>query len=365
MMLDPAAEFEARTGRPRWSATPEERSALEREASRKAFQQAQEENERARQRDAAVDAATREKLEAGMPTARALGVDVDGLGAARARLIVGKAWIEHQRAKIPALEEKRDAFLRALAMPDQTRAELAAVESKTTLALRKFYDAGSKGEMPDLHRAEREVLVERLALEDALAAECSAGLLEQAEVEIGTQHRLVAELEGRIEGWITAVMIETCAAVAPRVAKLVGELRTELSVVTALGQVAGGDLRHVAGGATLALGVPWPWDDLDLEVPGGDRVRKIVAQWEKVRAALASDPRAIVNAPIATRESIAERAAAIVEPVVAPVSTVRRLLGRGSPPPVPKVEPKPVPTTKDLGYTFTEYRDSLTPEGGE
>jgi hypothetical protein len=30
VMLDPATEFEARTSRPRWSATPEERSALDR-----------------------------------------------------------------------------------------------------------------------------------------------------------------------------------------------------------------------------------------------------------------------------------------------------------------------------------------------
>jgi hypothetical protein len=199
-------------------------------------------------------------------------------------------------------------------------------------------------------------------LEDALAAECSAGLLDQAEIEIATQHRLVEELTGRIEGWISALLVETASAIAPKVERLVDELRAELAVVVALGEVVEdrSPLRHVAGGTKLALGVPL-WADIDLEVPGGDRVRKLVAQWEKMRDALASDPRAVVNAPLATRETLAERAAAMLEPVVAPVaspvSAVKRLLGRGSPP--MKVEPAPVPTTQDLGYTFTDYHDVI------
>jgi hypothetical protein len=338
-------------GRPVWSATPEEIEARKRELWRLAATAAAAESEHTRQRDAVVAAATRERLSA-MPTAAQLGVDVSGLGTARARLIIGRAWIEAEQAKIPALEQRRDAFMRALAMPEATRAELAAVESQATGALREFYDAGSAGELPDLHRAEREVLIERLALEDALAAECSAGLLDEAEIAIATQHRLLAELEGRVEGWISALLVETAAAIAPKVERLVDELRSELAVVVALGQVVEGrsDLRHVAGGTTLALGVPL-WGDIDLEVPGGEKVWRHAEAWRAVRDALAADARAVVNAPVATRETLK----AMIAPVVAPVSAVRRLLGRG------KVEPKPVPepvaVQQPLGYEFASYTD--------
>jgi hypothetical protein len=357
------AETEARLadGRPVWAATPEEVEALKRASHRRAYDAAHAESERARQRDASVATATRDALDAGMPSASSLGVDISGVGMARARLIIGRAWIEHERSKIPELEQKRDAFVRALAMPDRTQAELAEIESKTTGALKQFYDGGSKGELPDLHRAEREVLIEKLALEDALAAECSAGLLEQAEVEIATQHRLVAELEDRTDDWLDAVIIEMhVAATEPKLVAPVEVIRCEIASTTAVAQVVKRrDLQFIAAGTRLGLGVPL-FPGVDLEVPGGDRVQKLMGQWRKVRDALASDPRALVNAPLATRESIAEKVAAIVAPVVSPVSAVKRLLGRGSPP--VKVEPKPVPVVpQELGYEFNTYRDSLTP----
>jgi hypothetical protein len=359
------AESEPRLpdGRPVWAATPEEKEAARRAAWRKAGEAAEAESARAREHEAAIEARLRDRLSAGTPSAAELKVDVAGLGPARSRLVVGRAWIAKEAEAIPVLEERLAAFERTLGMPEQTRDALAEIETSVGDAIRRHYAAGSpRGGEPDLRKAERDLLIEKLALEDALAAEVSSGLLREAEIEIEVQRRLVSALEGRLPRWESDCLVEIGAAIGPKVSRLVDELRAELSVLTALGQVVDprSDLRHVAGGAKMALGVPWPWGDLDLEVPGGKRVRSIVGQWEKIKAAIEADPRANVTAPGdrtilpgVIETTVAEEPAPKATPGI--LQRAAEFLSAA-----PKAAPVPVPDHPiEIGYEFTDYRGPL------
>jgi hypothetical protein len=122
------------------------------------------------------------------------------------------------------------------------------------------------------------------------------------------------------------------------------------------------DLRHVAGGAKMALGVPWPWDDLDLEVPGGKRVRSIVGQWQKIKAAIEADPRANVTAPgDRTILPVLQEIETTVAEEPAPKATPS-ILQRASAflAGAPKAAPVPAPDYPiEVGYEFTDYRGPL------
>jgi hypothetical protein len=109
-MLQPDADGYLPDGRHVSQLPLEERESLKRQAYREAAHAAADESERERQRDAAIDAAAREKLASGLPDASALGLDVAGLGPARQRLVVGLAVIEQARAEVPKLEAKRAGF---------------------------------------------------------------------------------------------------------------------------------------------------------------------------------------------------------------------------------------------------------------
>jgi hypothetical protein len=174
---------------------------------------------------------------------------------------------------------------------DQTRAELAVVASSVGEAVKAFYAAGSEGSPPDLRKGERQVLIERPALEDALAAEVSNGLLEDAEIE--ATRRVVEELEARSAGWLTAAVIEVGAPIGDRVQALLAELVQELSLVTALAQLADprSDLRNVAGRALVGLGIAMPWGESSSDVPGGTDVAGIASEWKAVQAGDTMDER--------------------------------------------------------------------------
>jgi hypothetical protein len=360
--MDPAAEFESRTGRPRWTATPEERAELDREFRRRAGKQAAVESAAAQGFETRVEDAAREKLSQGMPAASSLGIDVGDLSPARRRLVIGRAWIAREAEAIPVLEERRAAFLKSLGMPATTRQELQLIESSVGAAVKAFYEAGSPEEgLPDLRKHEREVLIERLSLEDALAGEVSNGLLEEAETQIEVQRRLVAALEERVPRWESDCLVEIAGTIGPKVKRLVGELRAELSVLTALGQcAAGSDFRHIAGGTKLALGCPWPWgEEPDLEVAGGDRVSKIVREWRRVLTVLREDPRAKIVGP-GSREVLPAKIAAIETAAadLAPkaVGILKRVAQAITPAAQrPAAEPEPAA----LPYTFTDYHDAV------
>jgi hypothetical protein len=203
-------------GRPIWSLSPEERAELARERRRAAIAAAEADAERWRAREAAVDVAVKGGLDRGMPTAE-LGVNVAGLPPARSRLVVGLKWLEIEQSKIPGLEQRRDAFLLALGAPDRTRHELAQVETAVGDAVRAFYASGSRPDSPpDLKKAE----IERLAREDDLVAAISGGLLDNAEIEIEGQQRIVAELEKRRAVWISYAVEEVGLPVGVRIEAL-------------------------------------------------------------------------------------------------------------------------------------------------
>jgi hypothetical protein len=351
-------------GRPRFAMTDEERAVEQRLAHRAAYEQAEAQTEAWRAREGKIEERARGLLSGGMPSAKELGIDVTGLGQARARLLIGKAWIAKVRGEVPGLIERRDAFLRALGAAAETRSELQQVQSAVGLVIRQYYDAGSQGPAPDIRKGERDVLVEKLALEDALAAEVSNGLLEESEIEIAACERAVAELEGRSEGWLTAATIEVGAApIGERVRALVSELVQELALVTGLASLAdpGSDLANVRGGARVSLGIAMPWGDSTAEVPGGAAVSRIADEWRDIRSAIERDARAKVVAPRAREilpppSEVFEPEPVVVAPVAAP-SILRRaaaaVLRQEKPGPLQGA--KQVPAQTDGPFQFTNY----------
>lgn len=358
-MLEPDAGGFLPDGRAVWQLSPEEKEALKRAAYKRAVEQAAAESAAAQAFDERVSASVRGKLAGGLPSAKDLGVDVKGQPPARERLLRGLGWIERLKGEAASAAARRAAHLQSLGAPQPTRDALAEIETAVGDAIRKQYASGSVGPAPDTQKSVREELLARLAEQDALAAEISGGLLAAEEIEIAALGRAVEELEQRVPRWQSDVLVEIGGAVGPKVKRLVEELRGELGVICALGQVVDerSDLRHVARGTKMALGVPFEMD-VDMEVPGGARVGPIVAQWEKIRAAIAKDPRASVTAP-GSRQILPEKIAAIETAAADLAPKAVGILKRVAQAITPAAPKPPEPEPAALPYEFNTYHDVI------
>jgi hypothetical protein len=272
------------------------------EAQRAAFAEAEAEDQRVRARMARLEAALGLKLGQAMPTASELNVDVTGLQPARARLVCGGAWIERERAEIVALEGKLAAFMVSLGAPAATKAEIERAEGLVSTALRKFFNGGSVGTPPDMRKVEREALVEKLAADDATAAEIAGGLMAEVEEQIEVQREFVTRLEQRLDVWRGNVLIEVGQPIAAKIDRLMQDLKGEVAALVALGcVVTDGSLRSIADGTRISLGVnKLPYDIAaaeGLSVPGGDQVEPITAEWRAALRKIEKDSRAPISPP--------------------------------------------------------------------
>jgi hypothetical protein len=334
---------------PGWLPETERRAIEAREAHRLAWEANEASFRLHQERVARMEAGLAEKLAAPMPSASELGVDAAGLQPARSRLVTGLKWVESERGRIAELETKRDAFMAALGAPEATQAELQRAESLVATALRRFFSNGSVGSPPDLQSVARQELLDRLAEQDARAAEITGGLLDEIESEIEVQRNYVARLEGRIAGWRSDALVEVGTPVALRIQKLLDELKLEMACMSALGQVAGGALGSIADGTKINIGVAVPYaieGSSGMDVPGGGRVEPIAAEWRAALAKITEDPRATVSAP---------RSRVILPVPKALPAIVEKVVKLVSPKPAPQPEPEP-----DYGqFEFTQYSGPL------
>ena len=120
------ADYYLLDGRPRWAMTELERSEEVRQAHRVAFAEAEAQTAAWRTHEAAVEASLGEKLSGGPPSS--LGIEGERPPGLQ-KLVVTLAWIERMRGEVPGLEGRVAGILRAIAVPEETRAELVAEDA--------------------------------------------------------------------------------------------------------------------------------------------------------------------------------------------------------------------------------------------
>lgn len=155
-------------------------------------------------REAAINDAVHQAIDADPPSASELGVDIEGAGPDRAALIRYVAWREVLRRTRDDLEEGLAALHRAVDAPRLTEADIEPLTAEDKSSLLAAVRNARRGlDLSVIRSAEKNRFLAKLS-DDQHAAEVAASAIETAEFELEIASRRLAAVEHRHELFINA-----------------------------------------------------------------------------------------------------------------------------------------------------------------
>lgn len=166
-------------------------------------------------------------MDAPVPDAGALGINVEGLTPARSELVRFAEWQKRQAVELQALEDQRGAFLKQMGVPVVTEQQLRKLEEQDRSGFMQWRRRGSPAkEKPELQAYQREQLQAKLA-SDQWAGQVASEELDRVEAEIETATKIVDVLGKRHATYLNAALAEAAAPIAVKIEALTAQLTNE------------------------------------------------------------------------------------------------------------------------------------------